>query len=73
MKPADIKVGSTYTNRGAGKTRRTVISIGSEHRPNRFLSDREPPAEDGVLYEQNGKQGSLYISSFAAWCGKLAD
>lgn len=73
MKPADIKVGSTYINRGAGKTRRTVVAIGPEHRPDWFRSDREPPVEDGVLYEQDGKRDSLYISSFAAWCGKLAD
>lgn len=74
MKPADIKVGSTYTaSRGTGKTRRTVIAVGPEHRPADFWSHRDAPDEDGVLYEQNGKQSKLFISSFAAWCGKLAD
>lgn len=73
MKPSDIKVGSTYTNRGAGKTRRTILAIGRDQRPERFFSDREPPEEDGVLYEQNGKQERIYISSFAGWCGRLAD
>lgn len=70
VKPADVQVGLTYPNRGAGKTLRTVIAIGPEHRPRRFLSDRPAPDEDGVLYEQNGKRDCLYISSFAAWCGQ---
>lgn len=73
LKPADIKVGTTYVNRGAGKTRRKVIAIGVEHRPSRFLSMNQAPDEDGVLYEQNGKQDRLYISSFASWCGKAVE
>lgn len=72
VKPEDVKVGVTYPNRGAGKTLRTVVAIGPEHRPKRFLSDRPAPNEDGVLYEQNGKRANLYISSFAAWCGQPA-
>lgn len=72
MKPSDIKVGSTYTNKGAGKTERKVIAIGDEHRPSQFWSPNPPPEEPGVLYEQKGKQDKLYLSSFAAWCGKEA-
>jgi hypothetical protein len=73
VKPADVQVGCTYPNRGAGKTHRTVIAIGPEHRPRRFLSENPAPDEDGVLYEQNGKRDCLYISSFAAWCGQAVE
>ncbi|MER2513128.1 MAG: hypothetical protein ABTQ25_12075 [Nitrosomonas ureae] len=70
MSPLEIEVGKTYTNRGAGKTQRTVIAIGDEYRPERFWSSNEPPNEPGVLYEQNGKRRNLYLGSFAQWCGK---
>ena len=79
MKPSQVEVGKTYQNRGAGRTRRTVIAIGNEYRPDRYLShdgfvplhlrQRDDP---GVLYEQNGQQARLYLNSFAAWCGKEA-
>lgn len=71
MKTSDIKVGETYVNRGKGRTRRTVIAIGDEHRPPRFYG-LVTPSEPGVLYEQNGKQYRLYLCSFAAWAGKKA-
>lgn len=70
MKPSDIMVGTTYANNGAGKTQRKVIAIGDEHRPRMFFSQNSPPEEPGVLFEQKGKQDRLYLSSFAAWCGK---
>lgn len=76
MKTTEIKVGEIYVNRGAGRTRRTVIAIGEEHRPNHFWNaTRTPPNPDepGVLYEQNGRQNRLYLSSFAQWCGKVAE
>lgn len=75
MKVSDIQVGKTYRNRGAGKTVRTVIAIGDEHRPKSYHnSDGTPPANvPGVLYEQKGRGGNhyamLYLNSFAAWCG----
>lgn len=72
MRPNEIKVGATYVNRGAGRTRRKVLAIGDEHRPSIWLSGRETqPDEPGVLFETNkGKQFTLYLSSFASWAGK---
>lgn len=75
MKPSEIEVGKTYVNRGAGKTKRKVLAIGLEHRPKIFWNATGvPPDQDqpGVLYEQSGRQRSLYLSSFAAWCGAVA-
>lgn len=69
MKPSDIKVGKTYTNKGVGRTQRKVLAIGNEHRPKIFFG-ATPPDELGILYEQKGKQRNLYLSSFAKWCGK---
>jgi hypothetical protein len=69
MKPSEIQVGVTYVNRGAGRTTRKVLAIGNEHRPEKWLSWRDDtrPDEPGVLYEQKGKQHTLYLSSFAKW------
>lgn len=69
MKASDVKVGVTYVNRGAGRTQRKVLAIGDEHRPQQWLSWKEEtrPDEPGVLFEQKGKQYTLYLSSFAAW------
>jgi hypothetical protein len=75
MSPNEIKVGKTYTNRGAGKTQRTVIAIGPEFRPSQFWNATgEPPNHDepGVLFEQRGIGRNLYLSSFAKWAGKEA-
>ena len=74
MKASDIQVGKTYTNRGAGRTRRTVVAIGTEHRPEWFGYPEATPGPDelGVLYEQDGKQGCLFLNSFASWAGKEA-
>jgi len=74
MKPSEITAGKTYANKGKGRTKRTVIAIGDENRPERFYSDRPAPNEPGVLYEEgDGKQCKLYISSFASWRGKEAN
>ena len=73
MKPSQIRVGATYQNRGAGSTRRKVLGIGLEHRPTRWYSCGPRPDEPGVSYVQEGKiegEQRLYLSSFAAWCGK---
>jgi len=72
MKPSQIEIGKTYKNRGAGKTTRTVIDIGDEHAPHRWFSSSPRPDEPGVLYEQNGRRESLYLSSFASWAGGVA-
>ena len=70
MKSSEIAVGKTYANRGEGKTKRTVIAIGDQHRPRQYFG-ATPPGEPGVLYEQNsGRRDKLYLSSFAAWAGK---
>ena len=69
MKIKDLQIGATYVNKGAGRTRRKILAIGVEHRPTRWLSSSDPPLEPGVLYEQDGKEHRLYISSFAQWCG----
>ena len=71
MRPCDIKVGETYRNRGAGRTTRKVLAIGPEHKPYRYSNDG-PPDEPGVLYEQKGKQGNLYLRSFASWAKEPA-
>ena len=70
MKHSEIKVGVTYINRAAGRTRRTVLAIGDEHRPTAWFSNSRRPNEPGVLFEQDGKQNRLYISSFASWAGR---
>jgi len=69
MKVRDVEVGVTYVNRGAGRTQRKVLAIGDEHRPRQWLGTwgSTPPSEPGVLFEQKGKQYTLYLSSFAAW------
>jgi len=69
MKPSEIKVGKTYINRGAGRTRRRVLGIGDEHKP-LDGKDWRRPKDTGVLYEQEGKQRSLYLISFARWAGE---
>jgi len=64
MKQSEIQVGVIYVNRGAGRTRRTVVAIGEEHQP---PWDGTRGDEPGVLYEQNGVRRVLYLSSFAKW------
>lgn len=72
MKKNEIHVGSTYRNRGKGKTLRKVLAIGDDHRPIRYFSMEHPPEEPGVLYEDSkGNKGQLYITSFASWAGSM--
>ena len=75
MKPSEIEVGKTYTNRGKGTTRRTVLAISDEHIPTVFFGASRPVGEPGVLYKRFGLQGEfsidqMYLSSFAAWAGR---
>lgn len=72
MKKSDIEVNATYINRGAGKTRRTVLAIGKEHRPEVWYSQNPRPDEPGVKYRQGDYEGTLYLSSFAQWAGRKA-
>jgi hypothetical protein len=69
MKASEIQVGKTYRNRGAGRTQRKVLAIGDDHRPRSWHGASPRPDEPGVLYEQDGKQQKLMLSSFAAWAG----
>ena len=65
-----IEVGRTYVNKGAGRTQRTVVGIGDEHRPTVWYSGSTPPDEPGVLYVDNrGREGQLYLCSFQSWAG----
>ena len=79
MKPSEIQIGKTYVNRGAGRTKRTVLGIGMEHRPARWLGDPErEPVEPGVWFAQtggslHGLQDQLYLSSFAQWAKAEVD
>lgn len=74
MKPADIVVGKTYANRGAGRTKRVVLAIGMEHRPKVWYGAPEKePNEPGVLYSPAARpsvQCNLYLSTFAQWAGR---
>lgn len=70
MKPSEIRVGTTYVNCGAGKTRRKVLEISDKCRPRFWRGEGPPPSEPGVRYLQNGAEGRLYLSSFAQWAGK---
>jgi hypothetical protein len=74
MKTAEIQVGHTYINRGAGKTCRTVIAIGPGI-GSLWLVEREgAPEKIGVQYTQPTSQGvrtgRLTLSSFARWAGR---
>ena len=82
MNPKDIKVGVTYHNRGAGRTKRTVIKIfnpGPGELPPWF-SINPRPNEPAVVftYARNGSgtmlatESMLYLSSFASWAGGVA-
>lgn len=76
MKTDEIVVGRTYTNKGAGRTQRKVLAIGAEHRPKVFWNATGTPPnpdEPGVLFEQKGTNRTLYLSSFAAWCGSVVE
>jgi len=75
MKPAEIKVGKTYLNRGAGRTRRIVLAIGDEHRPKEWSEERRAPSQPGVYYEHHESgvpiyRAKTYLRSFASWAGK---
>lgn len=72
MKAKDIQVDKTYINRGAGRTRRTVLAIGARYIPDLWLSDRPRPNEPGVEFEQSGNVERLYLSSFAHWARREA-
>jgi hypothetical protein len=69
MSPKDIEVGKTYCNRGKGKTRRKVLEI-SDKLEAPWFSSGDRPNETVVRFEQAGEEHTLYLSSFAHWCGR---
>ena len=73
MKKEQIIVGHTYKNRRAGTTKRTVLAIGDNHKPEHYWNsgNLNPKLDDtGVLFEQKGNNYNLFMSSFSSWCGK---
>jgi len=70
MSPKLIEIGKTYRNRGAGRTTRTVLDIGTHiHAP--WLSDTVPPGEPVVKFRQGDKERHLFLCSFARWAGTV--
>ncbi len=69
MTPSAIATGKTYRNRGAGRTTRTVVDIGTHLPPPHWYSRNPRPEEPVVVFLQRGQRRSLYLSSFAAWAG----
>lgn len=69
MSPKDIKVGHTYCNRGAGRTRRTVLEIGTDI-PVPWYSNKARPDSLVVRYQQKNIVETLYLCSFASWAGR---
>ncbi len=76
MRPNEIKVGDTYRNRGAGRVTRRVLEISWYARPEHWLGSDEtqPKNEKGVRFvDSKGREGRLYLSSFAAWAGNVVE
>jgi len=70
MKPSDITVGKTYVNRGKGRTRRTVLEISDKLKPFWYGPGSGLGGGLVVRYRQGDREDNLYLSSFAAWCGR---
>lgn len=68
LPPSKIEIGKTYCNSGSGRTTRTVLDIRYGLTVN-WLSLTARPTEPVVRYVQNGTEKTLYLSSFARWCG----
>jgi len=69
MKPSDISAGKTYRNKGAGRTTRRVVDMGTHLPPPHWFSSNPRPDESVVEFVQGNKTHRLYLSSFAAWAG----
>lgn len=69
MLPSKIEAGKTYCNCGKGLTTRTVLEISRELTAPWYSTNKRPD-EPVVRYLQGHAQKTLYLSSFAAWCGK---
>ncbi len=65
MSPTNIYAGKTYTNRGAGRTRRTVNCLFPDPVTN------EPMVRFQQQFGKNGlREYVLSLVSFAQWAGK---
>lgn len=74
MKPSEIRAYKTYINRGAGRTKRTVVEIGAGICANWYgARSRRNVGMIGVKYQQGDKLRTLSLASFAAWAGKEAE
>jgi hypothetical protein len=80
MKACEIKVGKTYVNRGAGKTRRTVLEIVESTDRAEYIGQWIPDVRVGgpfVRFEHSRfgtlQTASLTLDSFAKWAGREAE
>lgn len=66
MSPKSIRVGKTYSNRGAGTTFRTVLEIADQ-----VDGSYDVPEKPQVKFSQMGRANNrLSLKSFAQWAGK---
>jgi len=78
MSPNQIEVGKTYCNRGAGKTRRTVVLITCQDPDSDscfYIGYKPHKGKTKVFFQQYGlgRQVStwfLLLDAFAAWAGR---
>ncbi len=71
MKPIEIKVGATYTNKGAERSRRNVLALGR----NVWRGSSPEWHGEGLRYEQltghnRGRCFNMSIRAFAKWAGR---
>jgi hypothetical protein len=65
MKRTDIKVGVVYIGRSVGQTRRKVLGIDHVHR-------HRVTAKDVVLFQQDGRNRTAFMDTFARWAKGVA-
>jgi hypothetical protein len=77
MSPNQIEVGKTYCNRGAGKTRRTVVLITSfdDDQGFPYIGCKPHKGKKKVYFRQTGlgrpeSTGFLLLEAFATWAGR---
>jgi len=77
MSPNQIKQWKTYCNRGAGKTRRTVMLITCQDQDSEvpYIGCKPHNGKTKVFFQQYGlgrqvSTGFLLLDAFAAWAGR---
>ena len=80
MSPNKIKLWKTYCNRGAGKTRRTVVLITCQDQDSEFpyIGCKPHVGKKKVFFTQTGlgkpeSTGFLLLEAFATWAGREVD